>query len=156
MSSAATTFGQRGFALAWLFLCLVLALHLWDQAAHDFLSYYNATALTLYGYLSWLPRMDLTRHQWLASWIAVILALFAVTPFAARNARWLRAFAYLLSVLLFLDALGYVVAQILGGTVPSVRFDGIAPGFYTAMLFFPTAGYLFWHLRRTRATLHVD
>ena len=155
MSSAATTFGQRGFALAWLFPCLVLALHLWDQAAHDFLSYYNATALTLYGYLSWLPRMDLTRHQWLAGWIAVIVGLFAVTPFAVRNARWLRPFAYLLSVLVFLEALGYVVAQILGGTVPSVRFDGIAPGFYTAMLFFPTAGYLFWHLRRTRATHHA-
>jgi hypothetical protein len=44
---------QRGFGLAWLLLCVVFALHIWDEAAHDFVGYFNATVLTLYGHFSW-------------------------------------------------------------------------------------------------------
>jgi hypothetical protein len=140
---------RKGFGFAWLLLCVAFALHIWDEAAHDFLSYYNATALTLYGHFSWVPRMDMTFPQWIIGALVFIVACVALTPFAFRNARWLRPWAYLLGLILFLIGIGHVVAQILGGTVPSVRFDGISPGFYTAPLLLAASGYVLWRLRKT-------
>jgi hypothetical protein len=40
------------FGTPWLLLCQAFALHVWDEAAHDFRSYYNATVLALYGHFS--------------------------------------------------------------------------------------------------------
>jgi hypothetical protein len=140
---------RGGFGFAWLLLCVAFALHIWDEAAHDFLSYYNATALTLYGHFSWIPRMDVTFRQWIIGSLVFIVACVGLTPLAFRNARWLRPLAYPFGLILFLISIGHVVAQILGGTVPSVRFDGISPGFYTAPLLLAASGYLLWRLRRT-------
>jgi len=140
---------RRGFGLPWLLLCLVFTLHVGDEAAHDFLSYYNATVLTLYGHFSWFPRLDLTYRAW---WIGMVLAIAVCStliPFAFLNARWLRPFAYLFASILFLNGMGHVASQIRGGTVPSVRFEGIAPGFYTAPLLLIASAYLVWRLRKT-------
>jgi len=45
---------------AWLLLCLSFAANILDDAVNDFLGYYNATVLTLYGHFSWFPRVDLS------------------------------------------------------------------------------------------------
>jgi hypothetical protein len=147
---------REGFGLAWLFLCSAFGLHVWDEAAHDFLSYYNATVLTLYGHFSWFPRMDMTFREWLTALIAAVAICMALTPFAFRNARWLRPLAYLFALIQFLNGVGHVMAQILGRTVPSVHFEGISPGFYTSPLLLAAPIYLFRRLRRTRnpALLH--
>lgn len=42
-------------------------MHVWDEAAHDFLSYYNSTVLARYGHFSWLPRMVMQFRTWLAA-----------------------------------------------------------------------------------------
>lgn len=144
-----TALSRRGFGLAWLLLCVAFALHAWDEAAHDFLGYYNATVLTLYGHFSWFPRMDLTFRQWLTGLLVALAVCFALTPFAFRNARWLRPVGYLFALVLFLSGVGHTLAQVRGQTVPSVHFEGIAPGFYTAPLLLLASTYLFWRLRRT-------
>jgi hypothetical protein len=143
---------RRGFGLPWLLLWIVFALHVWDEAAHDFLSYFNATALTLYGHFSWFPRMDMTFRQWLVGLLVAIAICAALTPFAYKNARWLRPLAYLFALIQLLHGLGNLSAQILGGTVPSVRFDGPSPGIYTAPLLLAAAAYLFVRVRQTRRT----
>lgn len=141
---------RQGFGLPWLLLCVAFALHVWDQAAHDFLSYYNATALALYGHFSWVPRIDMTFREWLTGLLSALVICAVLTPFAFRNARWLRPLAYLFAFIQLMNGSGHVAAQILGGTVPSVRFDGISPGFYTAPLLLAASIYLFWRLRKTR------
>jgi len=143
-------FTQRGFGLAWLLLCIAFALHVWDEAVHDFLDYFNATVLTLYGHFSWFPRMDMTYREWLTGLIVAVVACTALTPFAFRNARWLRPLAYVFALSHFMNGMGHVITQIRGGTVSSVRFEGIAPGFYTAPLLLAASAYLFWCLRQTR------
>jgi len=140
---------QRGFGLAWLLLCVAFALHIWDEAAHDFLSYYNATVLTLYGRFSWFPRTDMTFRQWLTGLLVAITIFLALTPFALRNARWLRPFAYLFAGIQFANGAGHILTTIWGGTVPSVRFEGAGPGFYTAPLLLLSSAGLFWRLRTT-------
>ena len=116
---------------------------------HDFLGYYNATVLTLYGHFAWFPRMDMTYRQWLIGLIAAVAFCTALTPFAFRNARWLRPLAYLFALIHFLTGIGLSISELLGGTVPSVRLEGVAPGFYTAPLLLAASAYLFCRLRRT-------
>jgi len=147
-------FTQRGFGLAWLLLCIAFALHVWDEAVHDFLDYFNATVLTLYGHCSWFPRMDMTYREWLTPLIVAVVVCTAMTPFAFRNARWLRPLAYLFALIHFLNGMGHIIAQIRGEAVPSVRFQGIAPGFYTAPLLLAASAYLFWRLRQCRAQVN--
>jgi hypothetical protein len=139
----------RGLGMAWLLLCLVFALHIWDEAAHNFLSYYNATVLALYGRFSWLPRMDMQFREWVTPLVIAVVVCLALTPFAFRNACWLRPLAYVFAGIHFLNGLWHILATIHGGTVPSVRFDGVAPGFYTAPLLIAASAYLFWSLHRT-------
>jgi hypothetical protein len=57
--------------------------------------------------------------------------------------------AYLFAGIHFMNGMGHTLAQIFGRTVPSVRFEGVAPGSYTAPLLLISSAYLFWSLRRT-------
>lgn len=126
-----------------------MALHAWDEAAHSFLTYYNATVLTLYGHLQgFLPRIDLENNRWLELWGMAILVGFSLTPWAFRNARWMRWLGFAVAGLTFLDGAGFIVAQILGGPLGSVRFVGVGPGVYTAPLLIVAASYLYWRLRK--------
>ncbi|HEY1471813.1 MAG TPA: hypothetical protein VGF61_22430 [Candidatus Acidoferrum sp.] len=139
-----------GFGTPWLLLCLALAMHVWDEATHDFLSYYNSTVLALYGHFSWFPRMDMRYRTWLVALLAVNLALLALTPWAYRNARWLRPLAYLFAGIQLLNGTGHILAAVRGRTVPSVHFEGPAPGVYTAPLLIVLSAYLIWVLRKSR------
>jgi hypothetical protein len=150
MPETTTPVSRKGFGVAWILCCIAFALHVGDEAAHDFLGYYNATVLTLYGHFSWFPRVDMTYRQWLTGLLVALVLCGALTPLAFKNARWLRPLAYLLALIQFLDGSGHISAQILGGTVPSVRFDGASPGIYTAPLLLAASAHLFVCLRKTR------
>jgi hypothetical protein len=151
MENGRTTPGVGNFGTPWLLLCLGFALHVWDEAAHDFLSYYNATALALYGHFSWFPRLDMQFRTWLSALVAVNLALLALTPWAYRNAKWLRPVAYGFAGIELVYGAGQILAAIRGRTVPSVHFEGAAPGVYTAPLVVVLAAYLIWSLRKSRS-----
>jgi hypothetical protein len=150
MSDRRITPGASSFGTPWLLLCLGFALHVWDEAAHDFLNYYNATVLALYGHFSWFPRMNMQFRTWLAALLVANLVLLAITPWAYRNAIWLRPLAYVLAAIQLLNGAGHIVAAIWGRTVPSVHFEGPAPGVYTAPLLVALAAYLIWSLRNSR------
>jgi hypothetical protein len=148
-----TTPSARSFGTPWLLLCLGFVMHVWDEAAHDFLSYYNSTVLALYGHFSWFPRMDMHVRTWLAALLVANLVLLVLTPWAYRNARWLRPLAYVFAGIQLLNGTGHVLAAIRGRTVPSVQFEGPAPGVYTAPLLVALAAYLFWALQKSRGRL---
>jgi hypothetical protein len=152
MSDQRTRPAATSFGTPWLLLSLAFALHVWDEAAHDFLSYYNSTVLALYGHFSWFPRMDLQFRSWLAALLVVNLVLLALTPWAYRNARWLRPLAYAFAGIQLLNGAGHILTAIWGRTVPSVHFEGPAPGVYTAPLLIVLAAYLILALRKSRAS----
>jgi hypothetical protein len=148
-----TTPTASSFGTPWRLLCLAFVMHVWDEAAHDFLSYYNSTVLALYGHFSWFPRVDMHVRTWLAALLVANLVLLVLTPWAYRNARWLRPLAYVFAGIQLLNGTGHVLAAIRGRTVPSVQFEGPAPGVYTAPLLVALAAYLFWALRKSRGRL---
>jgi len=150
MSEGAKSGVRSKFGPAWLLLCLAFGLHIWDEATHDFLRYYNATALTIWAHFSWLPRLDMEFRQWLFGTSGVTIVFLLLTPFAYRNARWIRPLGYFLAGAGLLGGLGNILATILGHSVPSVAFDGPAPGFYTAPLLVVFSLFLFWSLRKSR------
>jgi len=145
-----TTPAATSFGTPWLLLCLAFAMHVWDEAAHDFLRYYNSTVLALYGHFSWCPRMDMQFRTWLTALLVANLVLLVLTPWAYGNARWLRPLAYVLAGIQVLNGTGHILAAIRGCTVPSVQFEGPAPGVYTAPLLIVLAAYLIWALRKSR------
>ncbi len=93
--------------------------------------------------------MDMTFREWLTGLLVAIMVCLALTPFAFRNSHWLRPFAYVFAGIQFANGIGHILTTILGGTVPSVRFEGVGPGFSTAPLLLLSSAYLFWRLRTT-------
>ena len=76
-------------ARAWLLLTAALALHVADEAANDFLGFYNPFMMMLRDVtlILWLPTFEFT--EWITGLIATILVLLLMTPFARRGARWM-------------------------------------------------------------------
>ena len=148
MKRTQRTRSKKNFGQAWLFLSIVLALHTWDEAVHDFTGYYNSTVLTLYGHFSWFPRIDVGFRTWLATLVLVNLVLLALTPLAFRNVPWLRPLAYVVAGFSLASGIGHMLVTIRGQTVPSVKIEGLSPGFYTSPLLLFSATYLFWSLRK--------
>ncbi len=139
----------RNFGFAWLLLAISLTLHIWDEKIHDFIGYYNATVLALYGHLSWFPRIDMGFRTWLAVVVPVNVILFALTPLAFRNVCWLRPVAYVFAALCLSSGLGHMLLTLRGSASPSVVIEGVSPGFYSSPLLCASACYLLWRLRQT-------
>ena len=153
MSSTDSFPRSARLGLAWIFECAALAIHAADAAVHDFIGYYNSTVLTLYGHFSYFPRMDLQSKWWMLFPFVVVVLLLALTPYAYRNTGAMRRLGLILSLAGLLASVGQIALTIRGGSVPSVTFDGVSPGFYSSPLLFATSLYLFWTLRRVpRAT----
>jgi hypothetical protein len=137
------------FGFAWLLLGLAFGLHIWDLAAHDFLTYYNATALALYGHFAIVPRMDLSIKTWLTAVILINLAFLALTPLAYRNTNWVRPIGCLFAGIAIVEGIGQILATLRGGTVGSVHFEGVAPGLYTAPLLLICSAFLLRVMRKS-------
>lgn len=138
------------FGRAWLLFVLAFALHVLDEALTGFLPVYNATVLELYGHFSWFPRMDLEFGRWLTGLALAVAILILLTPLAYRNVSWLRWLASVLVVLMIVNALGHIMATIMGHTVRSVQVARPAPGFYSSPLLLAAAFYLWFKLNRSR------
>jgi ABC-type antimicrobial peptide transport system permease subunit len=90
---APTTFG-----LAWLIATSSLALHVVDEATHDFLSWYNPRALRIRQALGGLPfPPTFTFVPWVFGLCVVVLVLASLTPAAYAGSSWIRPFGYALA-----------------------------------------------------------
>ncbi len=79
----------QAHARAWLWLTAGLALHVADEAANDFLGFYNPFIMMLRDVtlVRWLPTFEFT--GWIVGLAAAILLLFSLTRYARRGARWM-------------------------------------------------------------------
>jgi uncharacterized membrane protein len=137
--------------IAWVMLWTALALHVADEAFTGFLSVYNPTVLTLRARLGFWPMPTFEFREWLIGLVAAVVLLASLSPFAFRNARWIRPLLYFCAVVIGIaNAIGHTVATILGRTVSTVRFERPAPGFYSSPLLLAAAIYALVQLRRTR------
>ncbi len=146
-----TTSSNHRVGMAWLFVWIALALHVTDEAITGFLGVYNPTVLALREKVGWWPMPTFTFDMWLAALMTAIGILAALTPFAVRNAAWLRPILYLCAIVLCLgNACTHGLATILGQTVSTVHFARPAPGFYSSPVVLFAGIYALVQLRRTR------
>jgi hypothetical protein len=146
-----SSFGANPHLLAaWIALCVVLAIHITDEALTGFLSVYNPTVLAVRQHVSWFPMPVFSFNVWLAGLIVADLILFFLSWFVARGARWVRPLAYVFAIIMFFNGIGHTLGTIFGRTVASVRFPRPMPGFYSSPLLLIASVYLLLQLRRTR------
>jgi hypothetical protein len=92
---SATTFGW-----AWLAVCLAFALHVADEAAHDFLTWYNPRALQIRRFLRRVPfPPTFTFTTWIVGLGVAVALLLGLTPVAFAGVAWLRPLAYMVGVI---------------------------------------------------------
>jgi hypothetical protein len=139
----------RKLGIAWLGLCLAVAVHITDEALTGFLSIYNPSVQALRERWGWFPMPTFGFREWLFGLMGGIILALLLTPLAFRGSRVIRPIAWVLSIIMILNAGGHMLATILGRTVESVRFPRPAPGFYSSPLLLIAAIYLIMQLRRT-------
>lgn len=89
--------GQFGWA--WVAATIALALHVADEATHDFLAWYNPRALRIRRFFGALPfPPTFTFWLWLIGLMSAVLVLAAMAPSAFAGQRWLVSVAYVLSI----------------------------------------------------------
>jgi hypothetical protein len=102
--------------IAWISLCLALALHVIDEASTGFLSVYNPTVLALRAKLGFWPMPTFEFREWLTGLIVVVLVLLALSPLVFKGVRWMRPIFYVFAVIMLLNGLGHTAGTILGHT----------------------------------------
>ncbi len=142
--------GRSNFGLAWFLLCLAFCAHVADEALTGFLPVYNTTVLAMRSQYKWYPMPTFEYRDWLTALIVANIVLLLLTPFAFRNAWWLRPLAYFYATVHLLNGIGHTMATIFGRTASSIRFARPAPGFYSSPLLLAGSIYLFIRLRASR------
>src|SRR5215475_2182746 len=95
-----------GFGQAWFALTIAFALHVLDEATTGFLDIYNPTVTAMRARFSWFPMPTFQFREWLVGLSAGVALCFALTPFAARNARWLRPLAWFYGLIMLCNGMG--------------------------------------------------
>ena len=138
----------RRFGVAWLGLCLALAVHVIDEASTGFLAIYNPTVEAIRARVAWLPVPTFTFRGWLWILIVAVSILLGLSVFAFRGAAWLRPLAYTFAVVMLLNSAGHTIGTIYMGRA--------MPGVYSSPLLLVGAIWLLVATRRARGRLGAN
>jgi hypothetical protein len=118
---------NQRFGIYWLGFGYTLALHVLDEAGHDFLSFYNPTVLFLRRIVPHLPMPVFTFRQWIGSLMCALAVWLALAPLAFYGLKWMRRLAVPVAILLGIcNALGHIAS--------SIYMRRFMPGIYSAPL----------------------
>lgn len=124
------------FGFAWIAFALAVAVHVADEARHDFLATYNPNALAIRRRLH-IPIPVFTFRVWLGTLIAGIALLLLLSPFAFHGAHWIRIVALPLAILVgVFNAFLHIGA--------SIRYHRWMAGILSAPLLLATGTWLLW------------
>jgi len=127
--------GSTTFGLAWLGATTALALHVADEATHDFLGWYNPRVLRIRQALGGLPfPPTFTFWPWLLGLVSAVVLLGALTPSAFAGRLWMQPLAYVLAAIHIANGLGHI-----GGSLVARRR---APGVSSAPLLLLAGAWL--------------
>ena len=118
---------NQRFGIYWLAFGYTLALHVLDEAGHDFLSVYNPNAVAIRRAVPFLPIPVFTFQSWIGALALALTLLLALTPLAFRGLRWMRGLAIPIALL---PGIGNGLAHILS----SIYMKRLMPGVYSAPL----------------------
>ena len=129
------------WALAWGGLTAAFALHVLDEATHDFLAWYNPTALAIRERLGGVPFPPVFSFApWLAGLCAAVVLLAALTPLIRPGRRWPIVAAVVYGVAHVANALAHIVV--------SLRGRWLAPGVLSSPLLLAAAAWLLYETAR--------
>ena len=115
------------FGWAWIGFAIALAVHVGDEAAHDFLSVYNPAVRAIRARLPFLPLPTFRFGIWLGGLCLGIAVLLALSPLAVAADERLRPVAWGLAIIVGLgNGLGHIIA--------SLWFRKMMPGTWSAPL----------------------
>ena len=124
----------RRHVIAWLVLCLALAVHVADEALTDFLSFYNPSVDAIRRRLPLLPLPTFSFKSWLASLIFATIALLLLSHFVSRGLRWTIPASYAFGVFMLVNGILHIAW--------SLNVGRLMPGTYSAPLLIGASIYL--------------
>jgi Protein of unknown function with HXXEE motif len=124
------------FGLAWVGFAIAIALHVADEATHDFLSVYNPNARAIRQRFR-IPIPVFSFHGFIIALSSAVTLLLVLSPFAFQGAQWLRVLAIPVAILV---GIGNGLLH-LGGSVLYRRW---MPGVLTAPLLLVVGSWLLW------------
>ena len=130
------------FGISWVVLCLALAVHVADETANGFLSVYNPAVGRIKEHLPFLPLPEFEFGVWLTGLILAVLILLSLSPFAFRQVKWMRCFAYVFGILMIINGTAHFAGSIYLGRP--------MPGVYSSPLLICASIYLLISLRRLK------
>jgi hypothetical protein len=131
---------KQRFGIWWLVFGYTLALHVLDEAGHDFLSVYNPNALILRRFVPFFPIF--TFRQWVGGLLCGLTIWLALAPLAFRGPEWQKRLAIPV-------ALVVGIANALGHILSSIYLRRFMPGVYSAPLIL-LSGIMLLHSARAR------
>jgi hypothetical protein len=126
-------------AVAWVVLCLALAMHVVDEALTNFVSVYNPAVISIRERFPWLPLPTFTFEVWLGGLIVAVIVLSSLTVLVLRGARLMTPLSYVFGALM----LGNGLLHIAG----SLHLGRPMPGLYSAPFLLGASVYLLLEVR---------
>jgi hypothetical protein len=140
--------GSR-FGWAWLFFALTLAIHVADEALHDFLSIYNPNALAIRARFPLIPIPTFTLKSFIITLGTAILFLLCLAPLAFRDSPKLRKIAVPLSIV---AGIGNGLLHLLS----SLYFSRWMPGSFSSPLLLLSGSFLLSTALQSRRRSNVQ
>ena len=134
----------RTHGWAWLVLTACLALHVADEAAHDFLALYNPVAVRIRAALPFLPLPVFSFPVWLGGLVLAVIVLAALSRYAFTGRAWIRPASYVYAVFMLFNGLTHIVG--------SLYTQRPLAGVLTAPLLVLASAFLAWSVPREPAT----
>jgi hypothetical protein len=110
----------------WVLMVSAIAIHVFDEAVTDFLSFYNPIARDIRESLGFSFPPMFTFEIWLGGLIVGILVCFALTPLVKRGGRIIRVFTIVLGILMIANSLLHILGSAYSGS--------LLPGFWSSPL----------------------
>jgi hypothetical protein len=118
---------NQRFGVIWLFSGYSLALHVLDEAGHDFLSCYNPNVMAIRRAWPAFFMPVFTFQSWIGSLLCALGLWLALAPLAFRRPVWMR-------ILAIPFALIAGIANGCAHVIVSINYGRMMPGVYTAPL----------------------
>jgi hypothetical protein len=107
-----TSSNRRIHGWAWVGLTAALALHVWDEASHDFLALYNPIALRIRQAAPFLPIPVFSFRVWLAGLVGAIVLLLGLSVFVFKGASWTRGASYAFGGMMLVNGCSHILGSI--------------------------------------------
>ena len=130
------------FGIAWMALVFVLAIHVVDEMATDFLPFYNALVTSVRASHEWFPMPTISLPAWLNGLGIALVALLLSSPLVFEGKRYMRPIAFGFGGLMVLNAFGHIGA--------SFYYGRAVPGVYSSPLLMIAALFLLFAAYRDR------